>query len=77
MTQFTCSNHGIPICGKITTHLDAKVTSKNNCFLCQQLTQAKNPDLTRRRLYDRVKLFPIKRKIGDFHEDFYIQQIEN
>ena len=27
-------------------------------------------------MYERVKLFSVKRKIGDFHKDFYIQQIE-
>ena len=61
---------------KITTYLDAKVTSKNICFLCEQLIQTKTPGFTRGRLYDRVKLFSIQRKIGDFHKDFYIQQIE-
>ena len=28
MTQFTCSHHGIRICEKITTYLDANGTSK-------------------------------------------------
>ena len=54
MTQFTC--------GKITTYLDAKGTSKNTCFLCEQLTLAKNPDFTRKRLCERVKMFPINLK---------------
>ena len=27
-------------------------------------------------MYERVKPFSIQRKIGDFHKDFYIQQIE-
>ena len=36
MTQFTCSHHGILIRKKITTYLDAKRKSKNNCFLCEQ-----------------------------------------
>ena len=76
ITQFTCSHHGILIREKITTYLDAKVTSKNNCFLCEQLIQARTPDFTRRRLYARVKLFSIQRKIDDFHKYFYIQQIE-
>ena len=76
MTQFTCSNHGILICEKITTYLDSKGKSKNTCFLCEQLIQTNTPDFTRRRLYERVKLFSIKREIGDFHKDFYIKQIE-
>ena len=42
----------------------------------QKLTQSKTPYFTRGRLYERVKLFSIQRKIGDFHRDFYIQQIE-
>ena len=50
---------------------------KKTCFLCEQIIQAKTTDFIRRRLYDRVKLFSIQRKIGDFHKDFYIQQIEN
>ena len=49
---------------------------KKNCFLCEQLIQATTPDLTRGIMYERVKLFPIQRKIGDFHKYFYIQQIE-
>ena len=76
MNQFTCSHHGNLIRKKITTYLDAKRTSKNTCFLCEQLIQAKNHYFTRGILYDRVKLFSIQRKIGDFHEDFYIQQFE-
>ena len=56
--------------------MDAKGTSKNTCFLCEKLIQAKTPDFTRVRLYERVKLFSIQRKIGDFHKDFYIKQIE-
>ena len=76
MAQFTCSHFGILICKKITTYLDAKVTSKNTCLLCEQLIQAKTPNFTRGRLYERVKLFSIQRKIGDFHKDFYIQQNE-
>ena len=76
MTQFTCSHHGILILEKTTTYLDAKRTSKNACFLCEQLIQTKNPDFTSGRLYERVELFSIQRNIGDFHKDFYIQQIE-
>ena len=76
MTQFTCSYRGILIRKKITIYLDAKGTSKNTCFLCEQVIQAKTPDFTSGRLYERVKLFPVQRNIGDFHKDFYIQQIE-
>ena len=60
-----------------TTSLDANGTSKNIGFLCEQLIQSKTPYFTRGRLYDRVKLFPVQQKIVDFHEDFYIQQIQN
>ena len=77
MTQFTCSHHGILIQEKITSYLDAKGTSKKTCFLYEQIIEAKTPDFTSGRLYERVKLFSIQRKIGDFHKDFYIQQIEN
>ena len=56
--------------------MDAKGTSKKTCFLCEQLIQAKTPYFARGRLYERVKLFSIQRKIGDFHKDLYIQQIE-
>ena len=77
MTQFTCSHHGILIRKKITTYLDAKGTSKNDCFLCEQSIQAKTPDFTHGRLYNRVKMFPIQCKMGDFHKDFNIQIIEN
>ena len=76
MTQFTCSHHGIIIREKITTCLDEKGTYKKTCFLCEQLIQTRNPDLTRGRLYERVKLFSIQRNIGDFHLDFNIKQIE-
>ena len=76
MNQFTCSHHGIIIRKKITTYLDAKGTSKNTCFLYEQLIQSKTPDFTRGRLYERVKLFSIQRKIGGFQKDFYIQKIE-
>ena len=75
MTQFTCSYHGILIREKITTYLDAKGTSKN-CFLYEQLIQARNPNFTRGRLYGRLKLFSIQRNIGDFYKYFYIEQIE-
>ena len=75
MTKFTCSHHGILIQEKITTYLYAKGKSKKT-FLCEQLIQTKTPDFTRGRLYEIVKLFSIKRKIGDFHKDFYIKQIK-
>ena len=70
ITQFTCSHHGILIREKTTTYLDAKGESKRNCFLCEKLIQAKTTDFTHGRLYERVKLFSIQRKIGDFHKDF-------
>ena len=76
MTQFTCSHHGILIRKSITTYLDAKGTYKKTCFLCEKLIQAKTPDFTRNIVYERVKLFSIQRKIGDFQKDFYIQKID-
>ena len=76
MTQFTCSYHGILIREITTTYFDAKVKSKKTCFLCEQITQTNNPYFTRGRLYDRVKLFSIQRKIGYFHNEFYIKQFE-
>ena len=59
MTQFTCSHHGILICEKNTTYLDAKGASKKKCLLYKQLIQSKAPDFTRRRLNERVKTFYI------------------
>ena len=76
MNQFICSHNGILIRETITTYLDAKGTPKNNSFLCEQYIQTKTPNFTRGRLYERVILFSIQRNIGDFHKDFYIQQIE-
>ena len=76
MTQFTCSHHGILIREKITTYLDAKGKSKSICFLCEELINIKTPDYTRGKLHERVKLFSMQRKIGDFHKDFYIKKIE-
>ena len=76
MTQFTCSHHVTLIREKITTYLDAKGTSKNTCFLCEQFIQAKTPYFTRRGMYDISEPFSIQRKLGDFQKDFYIQQIE-
>ena len=37
MPKFTCFHHGIIIHEKITTYLDAKGTSKDNCLLYEQL----------------------------------------
>ena len=75
MTQFTCSHHGIQICKKITTYLDAKGKSKRTCFLCEELIKIKTPDFTRGKLHERVKLFSMQRKIGYFHNEFYIKPI--
>ena len=76
MTQFTCSHHGILIRQKITTYLDAKGKSKRTCFLCEELIKTKTPGFTSGKLYERVKPFSMQCKIGDFHKDFYIKQIE-
>ena len=76
MTQFICSHHGILIREKITTYLDAKGKSKRTYLLCEELIKIKTPDFTRGKLHERVKLFSMQRKIGDFHSDFYIKQIE-
>ena len=76
MTPSTCSHHDILIRENNTTYLDAKETSKNTCFLCEQLIQAKTPDFLRGILYERVKLFSVQHNIVDFYVDFYIQQIE-
>ena len=56
--------------------MDAKRKSKRTCFLCEELLKTKTPDFTRGKLHERVKLFSMQRKIGDFHLDFYIKQIE-
>ena len=56
--------------------MDTKKTSKNTCFLCENLTQDKTPDFTREILYARIKLFSVQHNFDDFHKDFYIQQIE-
>ena len=76
MTQFTCSNHGILIREKITTYLDAKGKSKRTCFLCEKLIKTKTPDFTRGKLYERVKLFSMQRKISDFHKDFWQSKMD-
>ena len=57
MTQLTCSHHGILIRDKINTYLDAKGTSENICFLCEQLIRGNTTDFTRRILYERVNFF--------------------
>ena len=56
--------------------MDAKGKSERTCFLCEELIKIKNPDFTRGKLHERVKLFSMQRKIGYFHKDFYIKQIE-
>ena len=56
--------------------MDAKGKSKRTCFLCEELIKTKTPDFTRGKLHERVKLFSMQRKIGDFHNEFYIKQIE-
>ena len=75
MTQFTCSHHGIRILEKITTYLDAKGKSKSTCFLCEEVIKIKTPYFTRGKLHERIKLFSMQQKIGDFHNEFYIKQI--
>jgi hypothetical protein len=76
MTQFSCSHHGVVILDKVSYYLDDKGKKKKTCWFCEQLIQAQTPDFERGRLYEKVKLFAIQRKIGEFHEHFYIQQIE-
>ena len=56
--------------------MDAKGKSKRTCFLCEELIKTKTPNFTRGKLHERVKLFSMQRKIGDFHKDLYIKQIE-
>ena len=56
--------------------MDAKGKSKRTCFLCEEIIKIKTPDFKRGKLYERVKLFSMQRKIGDFHNEFYIKQIE-
>ena len=56
--------------------MDAKGKFKRTFFLCEELIKIKTPDFTRGKLHERLKLFSIKRKIGDFHNEFYIKQIE-
>ena len=56
--------------------MDAKGKSKRTCFLCEELIKIKTPDFTRGKLHERVKLFSIQRKIGDFHNEFFNKKIE-
>ena len=56
--------------------MDEKGKSKRTCFLCEELIKTETPDVTRGKLHERVKLFSMKRNIGDFHEDYYIELIE-
>ena len=56
--------------------MDAKGKPKRTCFLCEELIKTKTPDFTRGKIHERVKLFSMQRKIGVFHKDFYIKQIE-
>ena len=53
-----------------------KIKSKRTCLLCEELIKIKTPDFSREKLHERVKLFSMQRKIGDFHNDFFIKQIE-
>ena len=70
------AHHGILILEKITTSLDAKGKSERTCFLCEELFKIKTPDFTRGKLHERVKLFFMQQKIFEFHNEFYIKQIE-
>ena len=56
--------------------MDAKGKYKRTCFLCEELINIRTPDFTRGKLHERVKLFSMQRKIGDFHNKFYIKKIE-
>ena len=56
--------------------MDAKGKSKRTCLLCEELIKIKTPDFTCGKLHERVKLFSMQRKIGDFQSGFYIKQIE-
>ena len=76
MTQYSCSQHGVVLLEKVTYYLDDAGKKHNTCWFCEQLIQAKTPNFVRGRLYEKVKLFSIQRKIGDFHKHFYIRQIE-
>ena len=56
--------------------MDAKVKYKRTCFLCEEIITTKTPDFTHRKIHERVKLFSVQHKIGDFRKDFYIKKIE-
>ena len=56
--------------------MDEKGKFKRTCLLCEELIKIKTPDFTRGKLHEIVKLFFMQRKIGDFHSEFYIKQIE-
>ena len=77
MTQFTCSHHGIIILETITTYLDANGNSKRTCLLCEYFIKIKTPDFMRGKLHERVKLFSMQRKIGDFHSEFLLNKLKN
>jgi hypothetical protein len=76
MTQFSCSHHGVVTLDKVTYYLNDKGKKRKTCVFCEQLIQAKTTDFERGRLYEKVKLFAVQRKIGEFHEQFYIKLIE-
>ena len=65
MNQFTFSHHGILIHEKSPLIWMQKKNIKILVFLCEELIQTKTPDFTRGRLYERVKLLSVQRKIGD------------
>ena len=56
--------------------MDEKGKSKRTCLLCEELIKIKTPDFKRGKLHERVKPFSMQRKIGGFHSEFYIKQIE-
>eukprot|EP00978_Attheya_sp_CCMP212_P037520 scaffold177762_cov62-Attheya_sp.AAC.1 len=76
MPQFSCSHHGVVMLDKVTYYLNDKGKKKKTCVFCEQLIQEKTSDFERGRLYEKVKLFAVQRKIGEFHEQFYIKLIE-
>ena len=56
--------------------MDAKGKSKRTCLLCEELIKITTPDFTRAKINERVNLFSMQRKNGDFKNEFYIKQIE-
>ena len=56
--------------------MDAQGKYRTTCFLCEELIKIKTPDFTRGKLHERVKLFSMQWKIGDFNNEFYIKKIE-